>query len=95
MSIEPVLSWAANQIGHGASVIAVQDLRAGAGPWRLGIDRRGTVLEAVLRVGDPSTRQLLATEAAALAFAKDHHLAAHGCSPSTWTAPPPGDPPCS
>ena len=76
MSIEPVLSWAANQVAHGGSVIAVQGLRAGAGPWRLGIDRGGTVLEAVLRVGDPSSRHLLATEAAALALAEDHHLAA-------------------
>jgi hypothetical protein len=34
------------------------------------------VLEAVLRVGNTSTRQLLATEAAALSFAEDHQLAA-------------------
>ena len=76
MSIEPVLSWAANQVGAGARVLAVKGLRAGTGPWRLRIDRRGTPLEAVLRVGDPSSRQRLATEAAALTFAEAHQLAA-------------------
>jgi aminoglycoside phosphotransferase (APT) family kinase protein len=76
MSIEPVLSWAANQVGAGARVLAVKGLRAGAGPWRLRIDRGGTPLEAVLRVGDPSSCQRLATEAAALTFAEAHQLAA-------------------
>jgi hypothetical protein len=54
MSIEPVLRWAANQVGAGASVVAVKRLRAGGGPWRLRIDRGGTPLEVVLRVGDPA-----------------------------------------
>jgi aminoglycoside phosphotransferase (APT) family kinase protein len=76
MSIQPVLRWAANQVGAGASVVAVEGLRAGGGPWRLRIDRGGALLEAVMRVGDTSTRQLLATEAAALAFAEAHQLAA-------------------
>jgi aminoglycoside phosphotransferase len=76
MSMEPVLRWAASQMGAGARPVAVKGLRAGAGPWRLRIDRGGTVLEAVLRVGDTSSRQLLATEAAALAFAEAHQLAA-------------------
>jgi Ser/Thr protein kinase RdoA (MazF antagonist) len=55
-----VLRWAANQVGAGARVLAVKGLRAGAGPWRLRIDRGGTPLEVVLRVGDPSSRQRLA-----------------------------------
>jgi aminoglycoside phosphotransferase len=76
MSIQPVLGWAANLVGAGAKVVAVKGLRAGGGPWRLGIDRGGTLLQVVLRVGDPSTRQLLATEAAALVFAEAHQLAA-------------------
>jgi aminoglycoside phosphotransferase (APT) family kinase protein len=76
MSIEPVLSWAANQVGAAARVVAVEGLRAGAGPWRLRIDRGGKLLEAVLRVGDPDSRQRLATEAAALALADAHQLAA-------------------
>jgi aminoglycoside phosphotransferase (APT) family kinase protein len=76
MSMEPVLRWAASQVGAGARPVAVKGLRAGAGPWRLGIDRGGEVLEAVLRVGDPHSRQLLAIEAAALAFAEAHQLAA-------------------
>jgi aminoglycoside phosphotransferase (APT) family kinase protein len=76
MSIQPVLRWAANQMGAGARAVAVKGLRAGGGPWQLRIDHSGTVLEAVLRVGDTSTRQLLATEAAALALAEDHRLAA-------------------
>jgi aminoglycoside phosphotransferase (APT) family kinase protein len=74
--MEPVLRWAAQVVGVGASVVDVQGLRAGAGPWRLGIDHRGKAIEAVLRVGDTSSRQLLATEAAALRFAEAHQLAA-------------------
>jgi aminoglycoside phosphotransferase (APT) family kinase protein len=76
MSMEPVLRWAASQVGADARVVAIKGLRAGAGPWRLGIDRGGKVLEAVLRIGDTHSRQLLATEAAALAFAEAHQLAA-------------------
>jgi Ser/Thr protein kinase RdoA (MazF antagonist) len=40
------------------------------------MDRRGTLLQAVLRVGETSTRELLATEAAALELAGHHQLAA-------------------
>lgn len=78
MSIEPVLRWAADQVGKGARVVAVKGLRAGAGPWRLGIDRGGETVEAVLRVGalDTGSRRRLATEAAALALAEAHRLAA-------------------
>jgi aminoglycoside phosphotransferase (APT) family kinase protein len=76
MAMEPVLSWAASQVGPGARPVAVTGLRAGAGPWRLRLDRGGKALEAVLRVGDTSSRQRLATEAAALAFAEVHQLAA-------------------
>jgi aminoglycoside phosphotransferase (APT) family kinase protein len=74
--MEPVLRWAVTQLGADARPVAVTGLRAGAGPWRLRIDRGGTVLEAVLRVGDTHSRQLLATEAAALTFAEAHQLAA-------------------
>jgi aminoglycoside phosphotransferase (APT) family kinase protein len=76
MSLAPVLDWAANQIGPGARVVAVEGLRAGAGPWRLRIDHDGTALEAVLRVGEPYRREQVVTEAAALAFAQEHKLAA-------------------
>jgi aminoglycoside phosphotransferase (APT) family kinase protein len=75
-SMKPVLRWAAQVVGVGASVVDVKGLRAGAGPWRLRIDRGGTAVEAVLRVGDTSSRQQLATEAAALGFAEAHQLAA-------------------
>jgi len=78
ISIEPVLGWVADQVGTSARVVAVKGLRAGAGPWRLGIDHGGQTVEAVLRVGDPDTasRRRLATEAAALALAEEHRLAA-------------------
>jgi aminoglycoside phosphotransferase (APT) family kinase protein len=73
----PVLSWAASQVGADARLVAVEGLQAGAGPWRLRIDHGGKPLEeVVLRVGDTSSHQQLATEAAALAFAEDHRLAA-------------------
>jgi len=74
--MEPVLRWAADRVGAGARVVAVEGLRAGAGPWRLRIDHGGKAIEAVLRVGDTDSRQLLATEAAALGFAEAHRLAA-------------------
>jgi aminoglycoside phosphotransferase (APT) family kinase protein len=76
-SMEPVLRWAAQMAGVGAGVVDVKGLRAGAGPWRLRIDEGGKTIEAVLRVGDNNTsRQQLATEAAALRFAEAHQLAA-------------------
>ena len=92
--LEPVLGWAAGQVSAGARVVAVKGLRAGAGPWRLRIDHGGTALEAVLRVGDPHSRQRLATEAAALAFADDHRLAAPRLLAVDVTRQPPGGPPC-
>lgn len=78
MSMEPVLDWAADQLGVGARVVGVATLRGARGPWQLRIDHDGTMLEAVLRVGDPDpgSREQLATEAAALAFAEQHQLAA-------------------
>jgi aminoglycoside phosphotransferase (APT) family kinase protein len=76
MSFEPVLRWAASQVGADARPVAIKGLRAGAGPWWLRLDRGGTLVEAVLRVGDTHSRQLLATEAAALALAEDRRLAA-------------------
>lgn len=75
-SMEPLLRWAAQVVGGGASVVDVQRLRAGTGPWRLRIDQGGAAIQAVLRVGDASSRQQLATEAAALGFAQAHQLAA-------------------
>ena len=62
--------------GAGARVVAVEGLRPAAGPWRLRIERSGRESEAVLRLGDPRHRDQLATEAAALAFAEKHQLAA-------------------
>jgi aminoglycoside phosphotransferase (APT) family kinase protein len=76
MSMGPVLRWAATQVGADARLVAVEGLRAGAGPWRLRIDHGGKPLQVVLRVGDTSSQQQLATEAAALAFAEAHRLAA-------------------
>src|SRR5574341_757574 len=76
MSLTPVLEWAADQVGPGARVVAVEGLRPGAGPWRLRIARGGTQSEAVLRVGEPHHREQVATEAAAPAFAAEHQLAA-------------------
>jgi aminoglycoside phosphotransferase (APT) family kinase protein len=75
-SMEPLLGWAAQMVGIGASVVEVKGLGAGAGPWRLRIDHDGRASQAVLRVGDTSSRQQLATEAAALRFAEAHRLAA-------------------
>jgi hypothetical protein len=61
--------------GQGASVIAVQGLKDGAHPWLLRI-HAGQMTQAVLRLGDPDHPEWLATEAAALALANDHNLAA-------------------
>jgi hypothetical protein len=85
ISIEPVLRWVADQVGTSARVVAVKGLRAGAGPWRLGIDHGGQTVEAVLRVGDPDTasRRRLATEAAAWRWPKSTGWQPHGCWPST------------
>src|SRR6266545_1482719 len=79
MSMQPVLDWAADQLGVRRRVVGgVETLLWARGPWRLRIDSDGRTLEAVLRVGgpDPASRQQLVTEAAALAFAEAHQLAA-------------------
>jgi aminoglycoside phosphotransferase (APT) family kinase protein len=76
MSMAPVLCWAAKVVGVGARVVDARRLQAGAGPWRLRIDHGGVTADVVLRVGDTGSRQLLETEAAALALAADHQLAA-------------------
>jgi aminoglycoside phosphotransferase (APT) family kinase protein len=76
MSMGPVLRWAVSQVGADARLVAAEGLRAGAGPWRLRIVHAGKQFTVVLRVGDTSCRQQLATEAAALAFAEAHRLAA-------------------
>jgi aminoglycoside phosphotransferase (APT) family kinase protein len=76
MSIQPILRWAAGQVGAGARIVAVQGLRGGAAPWRLGIHHAGRTLEVVLRTVHPDRRPQLATEAAALALAEDRRLAA-------------------
>ena len=87
MSIKSALEWAARQIGAAARVVGADELSAGATPWRLRIDHRGVVVEAVLRVGDAGGRQRLATEAAALLFAEGHRLPA----PRLLAADPDGD----
>jgi aminoglycoside phosphotransferase (APT) family kinase protein len=71
-----VLAWAAGAVGGGARVLTMEGLRDGRAPWRLRLDRGGGVVEIVLRVGSEATRGLLATEAAALALAEEHDLAA-------------------
>jgi Ser/Thr protein kinase RdoA (MazF antagonist) len=79
MLMEPVLEWAADQLGVSRqAVVGVDTLLWARGPWRLRIDHDGTTVEAVLRVGgpDPPSRQQLVTEAAALTFAEAHQLAA-------------------
>src|SRR5438445_3438564 len=50
---EPVLRWAADQMGMGASVIAVQGLKDGAHPWLLRIRHAGQMTQSVLRLSDP------------------------------------------
>jgi aminoglycoside phosphotransferase (APT) family kinase protein len=72
----PLLRWAAQQVGAGASVVAVKGLKGGGHPWRLSIRHGGHTTQAVLRVGDPARPEWLAAEAAALAVAGDHGLPA-------------------
>lgn len=76
--MKPVLRWAAGAVGVGARVVGVRGLREGSKPWLLRIELGGATIEAVLRVADMPriSRLALATEAAALAFAQEHGLAA-------------------
>ena len=83
---EPVLRWAADQMSMGATLIAVQGLKDGAHPWLLRVRQAGKITQVVLRLGDPDHPEWLATEAAALALAKDRNLAAPRGS-GTWRGP--------
>jgi len=50
---ERMLDWAAAAIGVGARIVMVRALHGGEGPWRLGIESRGHLTEAVLRAPTP------------------------------------------
>lgn len=73
-----VLRWAAEAVGPGTAIVAVDSLHHGSGPWRLAVDRRGQASHVVLRVAAPGRigPDLIATGAAALRVAEEHGLAA-------------------
>jgi aminoglycoside phosphotransferase (APT) family kinase protein len=62
---EAVLRWAVSCVDPAASVTSATALHRLGSPWLLRLSR-SPVDEVVLRVGDPASRALLATEAAAL-----------------------------
>lgn len=66
-------------MGGGAELVAAEPLRPDGRPWLLQFLRSGTsgpVVQAVVKTGDAEWRAELATEAAALAVAEAHGLAA-------------------
>lgn len=76
---EAVLRWAAQAIGHGATVLTVKDLHGGLSPWLLRIKKQdGDTCDVVLRAADMDRTwpQAVATGAAALQVAEAHELAA-------------------
>ncbi|WP_085956227.1 phosphotransferase family protein [Kribbella flavida] len=72
-----MLDWAAAVAGVGARIVEVRALHEGQGPWRLGIERCGPPIEAVLRGPTPRIdAAMIATAAAALEVAERHGLPA-------------------
>jgi aminoglycoside phosphotransferase (APT) family kinase protein len=77
MLSEKVLSWVADSIGAGASVIKTKSLHGGSSPWLVHIEHEGSTCEAVLRVLGRTfiIPQQITTGAAALRVAEEHGLA--------------------
>lgn len=74
---EQLLSWAAEAIGDGATVDAVDSLHGGSGPWLVGHEHQGKLHEVVLRalVGNRTNYPPhLPTGVAALRVAERHGL---------------------
>lgn len=72
-----MLEWAAGAVGVGVRVVVVRALHDGQGPWGLGIESRGRLIEAVLRAPTPRIDAVMvATAAAALEVAERHRLPA-------------------
>jgi aminoglycoside phosphotransferase (APT) family kinase protein len=72
-----MLDWAAAAIGAGARIGKVQALHDDQGPWRLSIEHRGDMTEAVLRAPTPRIdAAMVATGAAALEMADQYTLPA-------------------
>ncbi|MGH2351339.1 MAG: aminoglycoside phosphotransferase family protein, partial [Chloroflexota bacterium] len=76
MPSESVLKWAADAVGVGARVVAVEGLHEGSGPWWLRVEHAGTIHEVVLRVAGRIRDPGIATGAAALRVAEQYGLAA-------------------
>lgn len=76
MPSEVVLSWAAETVGSGAKVVAVESLHRGFSPWRLRIDHGSRTSDVVLRVPGRINKNMIATNVAALQMAEKHGLAA-------------------
>jgi aminoglycoside phosphotransferase (APT) family kinase protein len=76
MPSESTLRWAADAIGAGAKVVAVEALHDNPGPWWLRVEHNGIVAEVVLRAVARVPAPEVAVEAAALRIAEKHGLAA-------------------
>lgn len=74
---EPLLSWAADAVGTGAKVAAVESLHGGHAPWLVRIDHGGSTRDAVLRTVSGRVFPFqIRTGAAALRVAEQHGLTA-------------------
>lgn len=70
------LEWAASAVGSGARVVGVEAARPDTGTWFLRIAHAGSVVDAVLKAGQPEWRPAYVCEAAALECAAAHELPA-------------------
>jgi len=73
---ESLQRWTERAIGGGTELVAAEPLRPDGRPWLLRFRRAGSVVQAVVKTGDAGWRAELTTEAAALAVAEAHRLAA-------------------
>lgn len=72
---EPVLRWAADVVGPGTEVVAVEQLRASSGPWSVRVETDGVETDAVLKCGPShSWRREYTTELHGLEFAAAHDI---------------------
>ncbi|GAB3418838.1 phosphotransferase family protein [Flindersiella endophytica] len=73
---QAALAWASRALHPDATVLSVESLNVGRGPWLLHVEEPGHTRNVVLRVAGRIGPEQIATGAAALRYAEEHGLPA-------------------
>lgn len=73
---QAALAWASRALHPEATVLSVESLNVGRGPWLLNVEEPGHTRNVVLRLGGRISTEQIVTGAAALRYAEEHGLPA-------------------